>query len=1126
MKKQNGPNTERGFILLTVVVAITLVAAIALALSYQGASETNIASGEIQRDQLRYITQAGMAHAKSQLSPNDTCDSYTQISSTPFGAGTYTTSISPTEGSPVTVTATGSLQNGAQYVLSRDDTAVYSAAITQSIKLQPGSEGQDTYIEADRPSDNYGGQGILMTDGETGGPGPIRALLRFDLSSIPTSSNVFSAEIRLYVTADATTPPVVQAHRVLREWVEGTGSGDGASWNTTDGSTAWSTPGADYDAGIEGSFVADSLGWKTLDLTSLVQSWVGGNQPNYGLILLSPPLSGNNEITYHSSDASDPTLRPKLLIVANCECGKACSASDNTIYLSTDGSAQLGGLSFLDKDLVEYDRSGDIGTLFLDSAAVGLGKKIDALHVLEDGHLLLSVDADTTFGGLSFKKEDLIEYDPVAGTATMFLEAEVHFQSKQNIVSVHMLDSGNIVLSTAGSATLGGLAFSDRDLVEYNRDTGQASIFFDGDATTLSKKIFAVHVRENGNIVLGTDGDTTLGGLSFGKDQLIDYDPVADTATLFFDGSVLFSSTGEALTAVHVGPGSGQLASAGVATKVLFVVGSVGGAGPTAEEMAHQTLIESWGHTVEFIDDDASQADFDAAVANNDVIFATNDITASALNTKVVDATIGVVTSEVNLSDEFGMASTIGWDSGTVVEINDNTHYITSPFSIGLLTVFSSSESLAFVSGTQSPELGKLASSSSGFGVVTLEAGASMYGGGSAAGRRAQLPWGGNGFDPNNLTADGLTILQRAIEWGAGNNSLDIQVTDGNDDAEELSSDGTMYLTSSDLELADNLAASGQPTDIVGIRFAGVTIPQGASVTEAYIQFQVDELNSGAASLTIEAETTDDAAPFTAAAFDISSRPRTTASALWTPPDWTTIGERGPDQRTVDISAVIQEIVDRPGWASGNALAVIISGSGTRTAEAFEGDPAGAPTLHVEFGGSGGGGGGGGGSCDGNFRDNFDNTVFNGSNGTLSWATDWIEVGESDGATSGDIQVMTDQSNYQLRTRDNDNGGEGAEREADLSGAATAALNYDYRRMNLDSASDYTSVEVSANGASGPWTELTRHDGSGNDSSYQPASHDITAYKSANTRIRFITSSSMGGTDTVWFDNIEIACSP
>ena len=42
-----------------------------------------------------------------------------------------------------------------------------------------------------------------------------------------------------------------------------------------------------------------------------------------------------------------------------------------------------------------------------------------------------------------------------------------------------------------------------------------------------------------------------------------------------------------------------------------------------------------------------------------------------------------------------------------------------------------------------------------------------------------------------------------------------------------------------------------------------------------------------------------------------------------------------------------QEIVDRPGWSSGNALVIMISGAGERVAESFEGT--GAPVLHVEY---------------------------------------------------------------------------------------------------------------------------------------------------------------------------------
>jgi hypothetical protein len=61
------------------------------------------------------------------------------------------------------------------------------------------------------------------------------------------------------------------------------------------------------------------------------------------------------------------------------------------------------------------------------------------------------------------------------------------------------------------------------------------------------------------------------------------------------------------------------------------------------------------------------------------------------------------------------------------------------------------------------------------------------------------------------------------------------------------------------------------------------------------------------------------------------------------------MGEAGPDQQTADIGPVIQEIVDRTGWSSGNSLVVIISGSGDRVAESFDGDAASAPLLQVAY---------------------------------------------------------------------------------------------------------------------------------------------------------------------------------
>ena len=125
--------------------------------------------------------------------------------------------------------------------------------------------------------------------------------------------------------------------------------------------------------------------------------------------------------------------------------------------------------------------------------------------------------------------------------------------------------------------------------------------------------------------------------------------------------------------------------------------------------------------------------------------------------------------------------------------------------------------------------------------------------------------------------------------------------------------------------------------------------PQGTTIASAFIQFQVDEVNSVDTSLTIEGEDSDNAPTFIASTSNISSRARTAASLSWTPVPWTIVGEAGPDQQTPDIAPIIQEIVNRPGWSSGNSLVIVFSGIGERVAESYNGDTNGAPLLHVEF---------------------------------------------------------------------------------------------------------------------------------------------------------------------------------
>ncbi len=176
--------------------------------------------------------------------------------------------------------------------------------------------------------------------------------------------------------------------------------------------------------------------------------------------------------------------------------------------------------------------------------------------------------------------------------------------------------------------------------------------------------------------------------------------------------------------------------------------------------------------------------------------------------------------------------------------------------------------------------------------------------------------------------------------------TLDIPVNSSTDDAEERPN-GRVSLTSSDLELI----REKRNDQTVGVRFNRINIPPGSTVMNAYIQFTVDETDSVATTLLIEGEANDNAAKFRKIQYDISGRPTTDANVGWAPGPWSRAGDAGPAQRTPDITTIVQEIVDRPGWAAGNSLAFVITGTGTRVAESYNGSAIAAPRLHIEYGG-------------------------------------------------------------------------------------------------------------------------------------------------------------------------------
>ena len=202
---------------------------------------------------------------------------------------------------------------------------------------------------------------------------------------------------------------------------------------------------------------------------------------------------------------------------------------------------------------------------------------------------------------------------------------------------------------------------------------------------------------------------------------------------------------------------------------VLLVVGDA--ATLTAGDSARKAMIEGWGYTVTPISDESPQSDFDDAAAGSDAIYVAQSVDAAQLSTKLRYSTAGLVLEKQ--MTEFGFAGSYLAKNGTQVDVVDNNHYITINFPTGLRTITSTPQPLSYLESGRAPGLNSLADvfnvgSIWGPGLSTIDVGGTLSGGGTASGRRVQLPWGGAAFSIASLNADGQQIMLRSLEWASG----------------------------------------------------------------------------------------------------------------------------------------------------------------------------------------------------------------------------------------------------------------------------------------------------------------------------------------------------------------------
>jgi Concanavalin A-like lectin/glucanases superfamily/Disaggregatase related repeat len=1133
------------------------------------------------------------------------------------------------------ISATGILANGMEQTLTREAVVLYQPPSHDIHWQHDASLGVDAEIWDRQPDKNYGGETVTWVSSASNDK--TRSLLHFDMGAIPAGAGILEATLSLYRKSGSGSDQPVSAHRIMNSWSE-----DAVTWESRETGTKWDTAGVDFDlTAVATTPVGPDNRRYEWNITPLVQGWVDGSYPNYGVVLAAA-IDGMPGEEFFTSDHTTPSQRPNLSIAYACECGTASMAPQGTgnilAVVHDPGNLAVGEEVILrlfetwgyTYTLIKDDKSQDdfdaamathdvvFVSESVDSDKVGIklththigvvcaeNSLNDELGISTDGSFVVGqtlIVMDTSHeitqifpvGSLQFKRADMA-MNTVGGTLAPGAQVLAEFGGVGALV---VLDTGAEMAgggNTAGRRVAVPLGYGHfapnltnngqlilQRAIEWAkpiscgdgdyRDNFDSEAFSNNDGSlTWGSDWTEVDgdgpgpasgnvIIRSGRLVLDDDPDTggqpsaarTLNLLGANK-ALLDFDFELGKDTDQTDDVAILEisidgSTWDVLMdfSVYDGTAAGHRQydlSAYLVADVQIRFRIEAGYGSDNENLQIDNLVVSVCGTLE---DSAS--------------------TGPIAHWKL-DETSGTTAQDIEGGHDGDLISGPVWMPGKIdggLSFDGSDDYVNVPHQDTLsLNNFTIS---AWVNAT----------ALNGYRIVVSK--------GTAANLNYYL-----GTHDNEITFGFLNVgvWQEFETTGAGlaiNNWYHLAGT-----FDDTIGEAKMYLNGVLLHTATTTASPPACNDDLMI---------GTTIFNEFWSGLLDDVRIydrvlGGSDI---ADIADAGSPppndveyvdqFNALAYNGSD-----GSLDWSISPWTEISDDGaPDSGNIRVLSGLLELTNLDGGDFEGAV---------RGADLSIGSPATA-VLSFEFGGSGAvssddsimvavsdNGGSAwvvleeisvageaygsrsydlhdsialsndfqfkvqilrgldgfgnyvyldnvtidldavtGSGCNGSYTDAFITSTFSGSDGALTWTGDWLEVGEDDGAMAGDIGIYYDMGFFKLRLRDNDNMGEGVEREADLSAAGSAQLTFSYRREGLDSVDDNVRVEISANGVAGPWTEIARLEGPGTDAVFKPFSIDISSYAAANTRIRFITSPSMGDRDTVWLDNVSLTCSP
>ncbi|MBN1291100.1 MAG: T9SS type A sorting domain-containing protein [Candidatus Latescibacteria bacterium] len=208
---------------------------------------------------------------------------------------------------------------------------ITSDLLAQSKEVIVGVSRDNTLFESSDGSLSNGSGSYLFT-GTTAQGNIRRALVVFDLSTIPQDSRIESVKLTLHMSKTISGAEDIGLYSILYGWGEGSSNADlqegkggvsaegDATWlhrfRGTD--NMWMTPGGDFKSTASAVKAVEKTGnytWgSTEQMVADVQSWVKNPDSNFGWILIGNEASSSTAKRFDSKEITTENNRPVLTV--------------------------------------------------------------------------------------------------------------------------------------------------------------------------------------------------------------------------------------------------------------------------------------------------------------------------------------------------------------------------------------------------------------------------------------------------------------------------------------------------------------------------------------------------------------------------------------------------------------------------------------------------------------------------------------------------------------------------------------------------------------------------------------------------------------------------------------------